>query len=343
MSTTGALMLDLEGLQVSPDERELLLQPEVGGVIFFARSIASKAQFLSLVTQVRTLRPELLLAIDQEGGRVQRLREGYSKIPPMQVLGDVMASDPEQGEYLCRDAGWLMAVEIIASGLDFSFAPVLDLDRDSCEVISNRAFHDNPSLAVQALRPFIQGMNEAGMAATGKHFPGHGGVREDSHLETPQDTRSLKDLLAHDIIPFAELSQELAAVMPAHIVYSAVDKKPAGFSQIWLQDILRQRLRFDGVIFSDDLSMKGADIEGGYPEKTRAALVAGCDMVLVCNNRNGALEAVETLRNDKHQASEKLSLMRAQRSWTWSELESSARRDNIIAAITDRALTSLSV
>ncbi len=335
MSAPGALMLDLEGLSLSLDEHELLLQPEVGGVIFFARNIASKAQFLALTSEIRAVRPELLLAIDQEGGRVQRLKDGYTALPPMQILGDLMANQPELGEYLCRECGWLMAVEVIASGLDFSFAPVLDLDRDSCEVIANRSFHEEPERAIKALRFFIQGMNEAGMAATGKHFPGHGGVREDSHLETPCDDRTLEVLLAHDILPFTELSDTLSAVMPAHIVYSSVDTKPAGFSTFWLQTILRKRLGFDGVIFSDDLSMKGADMDGGYPEKARAALAAGCDMVLVCNNRKGAIEVLDTLRQDEYEKPEGLVRMRAQKSWSWADLERNQRREEIVSALSE--------
>ena len=335
MNAPGVLMLDLEGLELSSDEKDLLLQQEVGGVIFFARNIESKTQFLSLIAQVRALRPELLLAIDQEGGRVQRLRDGYTVLPPMQMLGDIVSTNPDYGEHLCRECGWLMAVEIIASGLDFSFAPVLDLDQDSCAVISDRAFHHDPQLAIKALRPFIEGMNEAGMGATGKHFPGHGGVCEDSHLETPQDKRTLDDLLAHDIIPFAELSDKLAAIMLAHIVYPRVDSRPAGFSRVWLQDVLREKLDFKGVIFSDDLSMKGADIEGGYSEKVRAALAAGCDMVLVCNHREGALEVIETLRRDGSEGSKKLSDMYATCSWNWQDLENNQRRRKIISELGD--------
>lgn len=344
MGSLGPLMLDVEGLSLSNKDRELLLSPEVGGLIFFARNVESKAQFLNLVAEVRKLRPDLLLAVDQEGGRVQRLREGYTRIPPMQSLGALVATEPERGESLCREIGWLMAVELIASGLDFSFAPVLDLDKNSCEVIANRSFHVDPEIAVKAARPFIAGMNEAGMAATGKHFPGHGGVREDSHLETPRDERSLEALMACDLIPFAELSGELAAVMPAHIVYPAVDANPAGFSRFWLEEILRARLGFQGLIFSDDLSMKGADIQGGYVEKSHAALAAGCDMILVCNNREGAMEIIEALRArpsgesdlfkiKKDELEHKLSQMRTTKSWNWSELEQSERRKKIMAAL----------
>lgn len=338
MKAISSLILDINGFSLTNEDKSILVNPYVGGLIFFSRNIESKGQFLKLVEEVRAIRPELLLAIDQEGGRVQRLREGYTRIPPMQLLGNLVANEPGFGEKLCRDCGWLLAVELIASGLDFSFAPVLDLDSKHCEVIADRSFHVNPQPAVRAARSFIEGMNEAGMAATGKHYPGHGGVREDSHLETPRDERTLAELLAHDLIPFVELSEKLAGVMPAHIVYPAVDKDPAGFSKIWLQDILRSRLGFDGLIFSDDLSMKGADVKHSYAEKAHAALSAGCDIILVCNNRAGALETLQALGSEACRVNEsgnralqnKLSRMRAAKTWSWPELENNKRRQQTI-------------
>ena len=326
-------MLDLDGLMLTSEERELLWNPGVGGVIFFARNIVSRGQFIDLVAEVRALRPELLLAVDQEGGRVQRLRDGYSALPAMQRLGEAVARDPAHGEWLCRETGWLLASEVLASGLDFSFAPVLDLDRDHCAVIAERAFHATPEIAIIALRALIAGMHEAGMAVTGKHFPGHGGVRGDSHLETPRDERSLAMLRSHDLRPFAELAGELDAVMPAHIVYSKIDQRPAGFSPFWIQDLLRGELGFGGVVFSDDLAMKGADLMGGYPEKARAALAAGCDMLLVCNDRAGAIEVLAMLASSSIAASPQLGRMRARRRPDWASLEGDARRDTIRAAL----------
>ena len=333
MAVPGPVMLDLDGLILTSQERELLWSPGVGGVIFFARNIVSRAQFMDLVAEVRALRPALLLAVDQEGGRVQRLRDGYSALPAMQRLGEAVARDAARGEWLCRETGWLLASEVLASGLDFSFAPVLDLDRDHCAVIAERAFHATPEIAIIALRALIAGMHEAGMAVTGKHFPGHGGVRGDSHLETPRDGRSLAMLRSHDLRPFAELADELDAVMPAHIVYSEIDQRPAGFSPFWIQDLLRGELGFSGVVFSDDLAMKGADLMGGYPEKARAALAAGCDMLLVCNDRAGAMEVLATLASSSIAASPQLGRMRARRHPDWASLEGDARRDRIRAAL----------
>ena len=337
----GPLMLDLIGTELSGDERDLLLRPEVGGVIFFARNFVSRQQFMELTLEVAELRGELLLAIDQEGGRVQRLREGYTLLPAMQVLGQLFREDAAAGGKLLHDTGWLMAAEVIASGLDFSFAPVLDLDCDHCPVIADRAFDDDPHFAAQAIRLFIDGMREAGMAATGKHFPGHGGVSGDSHLETPCDDRDLPTLRAHDLIPFTLLAPRLQAIMPAHIVFSSVDPQAVGFSRFWLADILRGELGFKGIIFSDDLSMKGADVAGGYKDKANAALAAGCDMVLVCNNRAGAIEVADFLQNSlaaqdstgRASGHNDLSVMKAQSTLTWAELERSHRRQSIIESL----------
>lgn len=329
--SAGPLMLDLEGPGLSHEERDLLLRPEVGGVILFARNIISRAQISELCADIRELRAELLLAVDQEGGRVQRLREGYTRLPPMQQLGDLFRSDEEAGGQLLKDTGWLMAVEVIASGFDFSFAPVLDLDRGHCQVIADRAFGDQPELVSRAIGYFIEGMREAGMAATGKHFPGHGGVVADSHLETPTDTRSLEALWEHDLRPFKALMPSLQGIMPAHIVFPNIHSRAVGFSSYWLQDILRGELGFKGVIFSDDLSMKGADVAGGYRQKAEQALAAGCDMVLVCNNREGALIVADYLNSAVRLQtdSRRLGVMRARQHWSWAGLAASERRASV--------------
>lgn len=319
----GPLMLDLDGLALSREEETLLRHPGVGGVIFFARNFSNREQLQALVAEIRAIRPELLLCVDQEGGRVQRFKEGFTRIPPMQVLGDRLNEDG--GDTLLRDSGWLMASELLASGVDFSFAPVLDVDRQCCEVIADRSFSDAPQQVVTAARAFIEGMHEAGMAATGKHFPGHGGVIADSHLETPYDERSLDELRERDLQPFVQLSSQLDAVMPAHIVFPNVDADAVGFSRFWLQTLLRQELQFDGVIFSDDLSMKGADLAGGYADKARSALGAGCDMVLVCNNRKGALEVLEYLETAQIMPSQRLLAMRGRKQPDWATLVASER------------------
>lgn len=323
-------MVDLEGTRLTPDEKELLSRPEVGGVIFFSRNFAGREQFCDLVATVRQLRAELLLAVDQEGGRVQRLLQGYTRIPPMRLLGRYFSRDQALGSTLLRECGWLMASEVLASGLDFSFAPVLDLDYGCCEVIGDRSFGAEPELATRAIKAFLTGMHEAGMPATGKHFPGHGGVVADSHLETPVDERSLDELLDNDLVPFKQLAGELDAVMPAHILFPRFDDQTVCFSRRWLQDVLRGKLAFNGVIFSDDLSMKGADVAGSYSGKAQAALEAGCDMILVCNNRPGALEVADYLRDSKvveapYGRTPGLSSMKARHSPSWSDLIGDSR------------------
>ncbi len=292
----GPLMLDVQGTCLTPEEVALLKNPVVGGVILFARNFIDIEQLVALVTEIRAARGELLIAVDQEGGRVQRFREGFTRLPPMQQLGALLGvGDDASSIQFIEDCGWLMAAEVMACGVDFSFAPVLDVDDCGCEVIGDRAFSADPTRVVAAASAFMRGMRQAGMATTGKHFPGHGGVREDSHLETPFDRRSMDQIRQRDLLPFTRLTGQLDAVMPAHIVFPEVDSQPVGFSPIWLQGVLRGELGFDGVIFSDDLSMKGADVAGGYGDKARSALAAGCDMVLVCNNREGAMEVIDYL------------------------------------------------
>ncbi|MEQ6917638.1 beta-N-acetylhexosaminidase [Halomonas aquatica] len=291
----GPVMLDLEGQHLTPEEGDLLARPEVGGVILFARNIGSADQVRTLCDEVRRIRPDLLLAVDQEGGRVQRLREGVTRLPAMGRLGRDFAVQPEVTLRLCQDAGWLLGMEMAACGLDLSFAPVLDVDGGTSSVIGDRSFSADPMAVARMGRAFLDGLHEAGMVGVGKHFPGHGGVAADSHHELPVDTRPLQALRDHDLVPFAQLASRLDAVMPAHVVYSDFDHRPAGFSPTWL-GMLRQGLGFKGVIFSDDLSMAGAASAGTPGERARAALAAGCDMLLVCNDRAAALEVIDACR-----------------------------------------------
>jgi len=310
----GAVMLDLEGLSLTENETDLLQHPSVGGVIFFARNFESVTQIQTLVESIRTVRPELLLAVDQEGGRVQRFKQGFTRIPAMQQFLPLYRKNAEKTQELVKDCAWLMAKELLAVGIDFSFAPVLDLDSAYCSVIADRSFSSRPDEATALAGAWIRGMQDAGMATTGKHFPGHGGVSADSHLELPIDERRLDTLKGHDLLPFKALLENLNAIMPAHIVFPAVDSDHSvGFSPIWLQDILRNELGFEGVIFSDDLTMQGAASVGSYAQRATLALEAGCDMLLVCNNRQGALE---TLLIDKcatlsSQSQHRLNSMRA--------------------------------
>ncbi|MDI5934318.1 beta-N-acetylhexosaminidase [Halomonas kalidii] len=290
--TLGPVMLDLEGPRLTRDERELLARPEVGGVILFARNTESADQVRELCSEIRGVRPELLLAIDQEGGRVQRLRDGVTRLPAMGRLGRDFPALPEVTVRLCQDTGWLLGMEMAACGLDLSFAPVLDVDGGLSTVIGDRSFSADPQAVAAMGGAFVAGLHEAGMVAVAKHFPGHGGVAADSHHALPVDERPLDELRRHDLVPFAALASRLDAVMPAHVVYSAFDPRPAGFSRAWL-GMLRESLGFKGVIFSDDLSMAGAHTAGSPAERAQAALAAGCDMLLVCNDRAAALEVLD--------------------------------------------------
>ncbi|MDB2360805.1 beta-N-acetylhexosaminidase [Porticoccaceae bacterium] len=321
----GRLMLDLCGTELTENERSLLSDPQVGGVILFARNIQSKQQVMALVEEIRRCSLQLIIAVDQEGGRVQRFKEGFTRIPPMQILGDQIQTQVQAGLYLAENAGWLMASEVIACGLDISFAPVLDVDRDHSSIIGDRAFSDNPQQVILAANAFINGMNQAGMSATGKHFPGHGGVVADSHLEAPVDHRSMDLLNAKDLKPFVALADKLGGIMPAHITFPSVDAASVGFSEFWLQKVLRQKLGFKGVIFSDDLSMKGADVAGGYTDKAQLALQAGCDMILVCNCPDGAQEVLAYMQQLEVQGCEKIATMRAKHNISWQQLEKTER------------------
>ena len=287
----GPIMLDLAGTELQEDEKELLMHPYVGGVIYFARNYESPEQIKALSDAIRALRCDLLIAVDQEGGRVQRFQQGFTRLPSMQTFLPLYRKNAQACLAMVQNCGWLMASELLAVGVDFSFAPVLDVDDQQCAVIADRSFSPKPDEVTALAGAWIKGMREAGMATTGKHFPGHGSVSLDSHLTQPIDEREFVDIARHDLIPFVELLSTLNAVMPAHIVFPRVDAdNTVGFSAYWLQKILRGDFGFDGVIFSDDLSMKGAHSVGGYVLRAQHALKAGCDMVLVCNNRDGVLE-----------------------------------------------------
>ncbi len=281
----GPVMLDLAGAEMSAAEGELLRHPLVGGVILFSRNYRSPRQLCELTAAIRALRhPELLIAVDHEGGRVQRFREGFSRIPPMRRLGEAWDRDPAGACKAAGDIAYVLASELLACGVDFSFTPVLDVDFGASGVIGDRALHSDPEAIAQLSAALISGLRAAGMAGVGKHFPGHGYVRADSHLAVPVDARSFDEIQATDLLPYRELIKAgLAAVMPAHVIYPEVDARPAGFSSKWLRQILRGQLGFDGMIFSDDLSMEGASVAGGVVERADAALAAGCDMVLLCN------------------------------------------------------------
>lgn len=286
----GPVMLDLAGLELKPEEREILAHPLVGGVILFSRNYESPEQIEALIREIHALRePHLLVAVDHEGGRVQRFREGFTRLPAVGWLRPIYDANPKRAARLAKTLGWLMAAELRAVGVDFSFAPVLDLDRGLNQVIGDRAFHAQPGAVAELAQAFMNGMHRAGMAAVGKHFPGHGGVTADSHVAVPVDERRFADIWMEDIAPFERLIHAgLAAVMPAHVIYPRVAQEPAGFSPFWLKQVLRQRLLFQGTVFSDDLSMEGASVAGDLTERASAALAAGCDMVLLCHHPEAA-------------------------------------------------------
>jgi beta-N-acetylhexosaminidase len=292
-------MLDLTGTELGEEEREILRHPAVGGIILFSRNFASPAQIADLTAAVHGLRdPHLLVAVDQEGGRVQRFCEGFTRLPPAGRFGELARVRPANARRAAGAVGWLMAAELRAVGVDFSFAPVLDLNRGVSRVIGDRAFADGVNAVSDLALAWTEGVHAAGMAAVGKHFPGHGGVAADSHEELPADDRAFGEIEMEDLVPFERLIRRgLEAVMPAHVVYPRVDPNPAGFSRFWLRRVLREKLGFQGVIFSDDLNMAAAAAGGGYSERARAALEAGCDVLLVCNNRPAALEVIESLRD----------------------------------------------
>ena len=278
------LLLDIAGTHLDATDRRRLQHPLTGGLVLFARNWIDRAQLTALTTEVKAIRPDLLICVDHEGGRVQRFRsDGFTHLPAMAVLGDLWMADAMAATNAATAAGYVLGAELRACGVDLSFTPVLDLAHGGSTVIGNRAFHRDARVVSLLAKSLMHGLLLAGMANCGKHFPGHGFVAADSHVAVPVDQRSLKTILADDAKPYDWLSTSLASVMPAHVIYPKVDAAPAGFSARWLQQILRSELGFQGAIFSDDLSMAGAQVAGGVLAGALAALGAGCDLVLLCN------------------------------------------------------------
>lgn len=324
-------MVDLQGTVLSDEEKLLLQHPLVGGVILFTRNYQSPEQLIELTQSIHAVRtPRLLIGVDHEGGRVQRFREGFTRIPAMRALGALYDKDKKQAKALAEKCGWMLASELLAVGIDFSFAPVLDIDFGVSSVIGDRSFHRKPDVIAELSHSLMNGMNEAGMVATGKHFPGHGFIEADSHIAMPVDDRPYVDIELDDLVPFERMiNYGLAAVMPAHVIYPNVDPNPAGFSPFWINEVLRNRLHFQGVVFSDALDMEGATVAGSFTDRAIAALNAGCDMVLVCNSPGAAQEVVKGLEGYDSPAShirlvrmhgkfttDRVSLMRSER---WKE------------------------
>jgi len=294
--TLGPLMVDVAGTGLTDEDRRVLSHPLVGAVILFSRNYESPAQLESLVSEIRAIRsPALLVTVDHEGGRVQRFREAFTALPPLRTIGHAYDLDPEAGRRLAWQCGWLLAAELRAAGVDLSFAPCVDLDHGVSEVIGDRAYHRDPEIVATLALACMQGMRSAGMAATAKHFPGHGAVVADSHKALPVDRRPL-EALDGELLPYRRLiANGLPAVMVAHVLFPEVDAAPAGFSKRWIQQELRWNLGFTGAVFSDDLSMGGAAFAGKIHERAAAALTAGCDVLSVCNDRPGVLETLEEL------------------------------------------------
>ena len=307
-------MIDALGPVLTDEDRERLRHPAAGAVILFSRNYENPEQLAALVEEIKRLRePELLVCVDHEGGRVQRFREGFTAIPPMRELGRLWDRDRDAARRTARAAAYISGAELGALGIDFSFAPVLDLDYGPSSVIGDRALHFAPNAVAALAAELINGFRDAGMAAVGKHFPGHGFAEADSHVAAPVDDRPLQEILKKDVAPYrGAIEAGLAAVMPAHVVYPQVDREPAGYSRVWLQDILRGQLGFAGLVFSDDLSMEGASAVGGPPERARAALGAGCDMVLLCNDPAGQDRLLESLKDVPLEKPERLDRMRKQ-------------------------------
>ena len=300
---SGPVVLDVEGLTLTAEDRRRITHPLCGGVILFSRNFKTRAQLLKLTTAIRTLRSDVLICIDHEGGRVQRARsDGFTHLPAMAQLGQLWNQDPMLASQATVACGYVLAAELRACGIDFSFTPVLDLDYGHSAVIGNRAFHADARVVSLLSIALNQGLLLAGMHNCGKHFPGHGYVEADSHTAIPVDQRDLKEILAADLIPYRALGLSLAAVMPAHVIYPKVDAQPAGFSHYWLQKILREQLDFKGVIFSDDLAMEGAAVAGDIVSAAKKALSAGCDMVLICNQPNKADQLLESLNRSVFKA-----------------------------------------
>ena len=318
----GRLMISIDGMTLSSSDKDLIRNRHVGGIILFTRNFHSQPQIEELCSEIKNIKNNIIIAVDQEGGRVQRFNGEYTQLPSMQVLGDYCISNNDYS--FAADVGWLMSLELIASGVDISFAPVLDVDRNTSSIIGNRSFSNKPQNVVDIASHFIQGMSEAGMQATGKHFPGHGGIKEDSHIAEPIDIRSHNELMDTDLKPFIELKDKLSAVMTAHITYPDIDNVCVSFSEIWLKNVLQNNIGFNGVIFSDDLTMKGAG-NTSMDEKAIKALNAGCDMVLVCNDYKGVNSVINRFEKEDIDLNSRIGMMQTTKTCNWDDLEDNPR------------------
>ena len=326
LNSFGRLMTSLEGTSLTFEDKKLLSNKHVGGIILFSKNFESHLQIQSLCSEIKAVKENIIIAVDQEGGRVQRFKNEFTALPSMQDLGNYAIKKNNMG--ICHEIGWLMASELTASGIDISFAPVLDVDRETSSIIGNRAFSNDPNLVCKLAGQLINGMNEAGMKATGKHFPGHGGIFEDSHISEPVDIRSYEELLEIDLKPFIELKNNLGALMTAHITFPKVDDICVSYSDIWIKKILKEKLSYEGIVFSDDLSMKGAgDFSMG--KKAMKSIKAGCDMVLVCNDYDGTMDVIDAFEKNDVQTSAKIKDLKNFADTNWDDLENQDRVKDI--------------
>ncbi len=337
----GPVVLDVKGKQLDADDARRISHPLTGGVILFARNFESRAQLVSLTREIRALRDDVLICIDHEGGRVQRCKtDGFTHLPAMARLGELWDRDVLAATRAAVACGYVLAAELRACDIDLSFTPVLDLDYGRSGVIGDRAFHADPRVVAMLANHLTHGLLLAGMANCGKHFPGHGHVEADSHVAVPVDERTLDEILEQDVRPYQWMGMTLASVMPAHVIYPKVDPNPAGFSRYWLQDILRGQLGFEGVIFSDDLSMEGASVAGTVTQGARAALDAGCDMVLICNHPERADQLLAELDVSIDKASQRRvrRLFARGKAMDWNKLEQDAGYRSALRQLRDEAL-----
>jgi beta-N-acetylhexosaminidase len=322
----GRLMLDINGTFLSDEDKLLIENKHVGGLILFSRNFKSFHQIKDLITEIKNIKENIIIAVDQEGGRVQRFNKEFAKIPSMQKISNYAKANND--DLFLKEVGWLISSELIASGVDINFAPVLDIDDSTSSVIGDRAFANNVSEVIKMSSNFIDGMHEAGMSSTGKHFPGHGGIYADSHIELVKDLRLMNDLEDKDIKVYKNLAKKLDAVMCAHVLFPNINKDLPSYSSFWLKDILKENIKFDGLIFSDDLSMLGAGDES-FTDKAIKSIEAGCDMIIVCNNRSEAIKVINAFDENNVSLSGKIFNMTKKLKVDWDKLIKSKRRENI--------------
>ena len=317
----GRIMLDIEGTSLTNDDKSILSNSQVGGIIFFSRNFESHNQIKGLISEIKSIKENIIFAVDQEGGRVQRFKNDFTLMPSLQDLSKYSVANKID---MCKEAAWLNSSELLAVGIDVNFAPVLDLDESSSSIIGNRAFSSSSEEVVKFASSYIDGMHEAGMCSTAKHFPGHGGVIEDSHISLPEDIRSLDDLFKSDLKPYLELVNKIDAVMCAHVLFSNIDKFIPSYSSLWINEILKNQIGFDGIVFSDDLTMIGAGNDD-FHEKAYNSVLAGCDMALICNNREGAINAINHFEEKNVEQSNKIFRMKKTKQIDWNHLAMSER------------------